>query len=66
MSLSQMIKAAEVLAKDLPFARIDFYEVEGKPFFGEITLYPGSGLKPFDPNDWDYIMGDWLKLPFEK
>ena len=64
-TLSQMIEAAEILAKDIPFARIDFYEVDGKPYFGEITLYPGSGLEPFDPEEWDYTLGNWIKLPLK-
>ena len=66
ISLESMVSAAENLTKNIPFARIDFYEVDGRPYFGEITLYPGSGLEPFDPEEWDYTLGDWLKLPFEK
>lgn len=58
-----MIKQAEKLSKNLPFARIDFYEVDGHPYFGEITLYPGCGLEKFNPEKWDVIMGKWLKLP---
>lgn len=62
-SFNKMLWAAEQLTKDIPFARIDFYEVDKKPYFGEITLYPGSGLEPFQPSCWDKIMGDWLVLP---
>lgn len=61
-SLNQMIEAAEVLSKDLTFARIDFYEVNKKPKFGEITFFPGSGLEPFSPEEWDYTLGSWIDL----
>ena len=42
-----MLDAAEELARGFDFLRVDFYEVAGKPLFGEFCLYPGSGLDPF-------------------
>lgn len=62
----QMKAAAEKLSKDLPFARIDFYEVNNHPYFGEITLYPGSGHEAFQPEEWDYTLGSWLQLPLKR
>lgn len=62
-SYEKMKAAAEVLSEGLPFARIDFYEVGRQPYFGEITLYPGSGLEAFRPSDWDKYFGDLIKLP---
>ena len=59
----EMVRLAERLAKDIPFARIDFYEVDNHPYFGEITLYPGSGFEEFTPSEWDRKLGDWLELP---
>lgn len=61
-SYNKMKWAAEVLSKDIPFACIDFYEVDRKPLFGEITLYPGSGLEPFQPEEWDMTYGSWIDL----
>jgi len=55
-SLDTMIAAAELLAEGRDFLRVDFYEVGGKPLFGEFCLYPGSGLDPFNPP----IIDDWL------
>ncbi len=40
MGLQVMLDAAAVLSKPLPFARVDFYDVAGKVYFGEITLTP--------------------------
>lgn len=61
-TLLEMIWAAESLAVDLPFVRVDFYEVEGRCYFGEMTFYPGSGYEKFEPNEWDTILGNWLDL----
>ncbi len=46
-NMDEMFDLAEKLSRDLPFARIDLYSVEGKTYFGEITLYPDGG---FDSN----------------
>jgi hypothetical protein len=43
-SFSLMIEACEILSKGFPFVRIDFYESEGKPVFGEMTFTPGAGF----------------------
>ena len=56
-SLSAMIAAAEHLAQGHDFLRIDFYEVEGRPLFGEFCLYPGSGLDPFAADWIDFELG---------
>lgn len=62
-SLPGMISIAEQLSKGNPFVRVDLYEVEGRVFFGELTLYPAAGLGPFTEKKWDYILGEWLLLP---
>jgi hypothetical protein len=56
-SLSEMVRAAEILAEDLPFVRVDFYEVDGRPLFGEMTFFPGSGWDRFSPPEWDAKIG---------
>lgn len=64
-TFENMRKLAETLSKGLPHARIDLYEVNGKNYFGEITFYPGNGMVPFEPEEWDYTFGSWIKLPKE-
>lgn len=61
--LDEMLRLSALLAKDLPFARIDFYEVDGKLYFGEITFYPAGGMAKFVPEEWDETLGSWLTLP---
>ena len=42
---------------------IDFYEVDGKVYFGEMTFFHCSGFESFHPSEWDKIFGDWITLP---
>lgn len=58
-----MIMIAEKLSEDIPFVRIDLYEINGKIYFGEMTFFPGSGLEEFTPETADYELGNWIKLP---
>lgn len=59
----QMKYLSEVLSNGYPHMRVDWYEVDGKLYFGELTLAHWSGLTKFVPEKWDKIFGDWLKLP---
>lgn len=58
--LEKMIELAEIIGKDLPFARIDFYDLEDGPKFGEITFAPDAGVFTFDPIEYDIELGkEW-------
>lgn len=57
-----MVSLAEQLSKDFIFTRIDFYEYNGRLYFGEITFYPGSGYERFTPEEWDLTLGSWINL----
>ncbi len=56
-NLTKMIEAAEDLGRTFDFVRVDLYEVDSKPLFGEMTFYPGSGLDRFDPVSLDRVIG---------
>ncbi|HHU55797.1 MAG TPA: glycosyl transferase [Acholeplasmataceae bacterium] len=62
-TFDEMVRISQLLSKDITFVRIDFYEVNGKLFIGEITFYPGSGFEEFTPESYDYLLGSWIKLP---
>lgn len=64
--LSEMIRLAEILGKDIPFVRVDFYCNYGKILFGELTFYPGSGFESFQPLEWDFKLGELIHLPKQK
>lgn len=56
-SLNAMLAGAEKLAAGSDFLRVDFYEVDGAPRFGEFCLYPGSGLDRFAADWIDFELG---------
>ena len=58
-----MKELASKLSKGIPHVRVDFYEVNGKVYFGELTFCHWSGLMPFEPHEWDEKLGSWLELP---
>ena len=58
-----MKKLAEILAYDIPFVRVDFYEINDKVYFGELTFYPGAGMEEFYPEKYDRVLGDWINIP---
>lgn len=61
-NLRDMIALAEKLSKNEPFLRVDFYNINGKIFFGELTFYPASGFGSFTPNNWNLRIGNMLLL----
>lgn len=63
--LSEMLTLSKILAKDIPFLRIDFYIIKGKIYFGELTFFPAAGMCKFEPEEWDYKLGEMIKLPIE-
>lgn len=62
----KMWELAGLLAKGKPFSRIDFFNVGESVYFGEITLFPTSGMGGFDPEEWDDVFGSWIQLPPKK
>ncbi len=62
INYEKMVNLAEKLAESLKFARIDFYEINGNIYFGEITFFPGNGIEEFSPETWDYQLGEWIEL----
>ena len=61
--LEEMVELARTLSKDIPFLRVDLYEIEGNVYFGELTFFPCSGFMPFDPVEADKEVGKMLILP---
>lgn len=59
----KMIELSRKLSKDIPHVRVDFYDINGKVYFGELTFYHLSGFEKFEPEEWDRILGDMLELP---
>lgn len=61
-SFEEMKQMASLLAKGIPFSRIDFYEINHQAYFGEITFFPATGFGNFNPREWNVKMGDMITL----
>lgn len=61
-NLNKMISLAEKLSGNEPFLRVDFYNVNGKIYFGELTFYPASGMLPWTTEKADETIGGYLEL----
>mgnify|MGYP000530394943 CR=1 FL=1 len=62
-NLDEMKKLSEILADKFPYVRVDFYSIKGKALFGEMTFYPSDGRKDFIPDEYNKIIGNYIKLP---
>lgn len=63
LCFEEMKSLASKLSHDFPHVRVDFYEVDGKILFGEMTFFHYAGWVKFNPHEWDNIFGNWLNLP---
>ena len=61
-NFDKMIELAKVLSKDIPHVRVDFYEINGNIYFGELTFYHYSGFTKFNPNEWDEKLGKYIEI----
>lgn len=61
--LNEMIEYARILSKDFPFVRVDFYYVNGRVYFAELTFTPGSNYFSSYPDSFKVRLGDKLVLP---
>ena len=57
-TIGLMVEIAEQVAADYDFLRVDFYQVNGRLWFGEFCLFPGSGLEPITPATLDRQLGE--------
>ena len=61
-NIEKMINMAEKLSADIPFVRVDFYNINNKVYFGEMTFFPAAGFGILEPKSWDNKMGKMIKL----
>ena len=61
-SLNTMVAAAEDLADEFPFVRVDFYDLDGKAVFGEMTFTPAGGHDVSEIDIDGKTMGELLKI----
>ena len=58
----RMLEYAQILSKEFPFCRVDFYNVDGKIIFGEITFFHAGGLSKITPEEWELKLGEFINI----
>ena len=58
----EMKKSAQILCKDFPFVRVDFFIANGRYYFAELTFTPSGGMMPFNPDKYDLEWGKLIDL----
>lgn len=61
-SLEEMVNLAQTISNGFRFMRVDFYEINCRPIFGEITLYPSAGNIWLQPPEWNWALGDLIDI----
>ena len=61
--LEEMLSLTRKLADGMSHVRIDWYVINGRLYFGEITFFDASGFDPFDRIEDDMLLGSWITLP---
>jgi hypothetical protein len=64
--LDKLLRITEILCKNIPQVRVDFYIVRDKIYFGEITLYTAGGFQKMIPEEMDLKLGQMINLPDKK
>lgn len=58
----ELKEMATKLSQGIKQVRMDFYEIDGKIYFGEYTFFSGGGFELFKPDEWELRLGDWIDL----
>lgn len=64
-NIDEMIQVAERLSSEFPHVRVDLYNVNGKIYFGELTFFNASGYMEYDPDSFDYEIGEKFDIDFK-
>ncbi|MBR3252635.1 glycosyl transferase [Candidatus Saccharibacteria bacterium] len=65
-NFEKMKELSSVLSKGIPHLRVDWYEINGRLYFGELTFSTCSGMVPFEDEKWDKKLGDLIDLDLAK
>lgn len=60
--MDEIFALSEKLAEGICFLRVDWYIINGRVYFGELTFFDGSGVELFEPDDWNYRFGEMIAI----
>lgn len=62
LSFDEMLEYGSEIAKYYRCVRVDFFDVDGSLYFGEITQFHTAGFARFSPEEYDLIYGNKIDL----
>ena len=62
-NFDKMVEYARILSSEFPHVRVDMYNIDGEIVFGELTFFNASGYVLFEPDEFDFILGEKFILP---
>ena len=65
-TFEEMIHCAKILSEGFSLVRVDFYSVDNRVYFGEMTFTPQSGTGKWDNYEQNLMYGDLITLPEKK
>lgn len=63
VNYEKMLEYSKILSRDIPYVRVDFYEIDSQLYFSELTFTIASGFTRYNPEGSDELIGSWLTLP---
>jgi len=60
--IKELLDAARKLSEGIPHVRTDFYVIDNRIYFGEMTFYHGGGYEKFTPDEWNRKLGDYITV----
>ena len=63
LCLDKMLELSAVLSKNIPHVRVDWYVINDKLYFGELTFFDASGFDAFVRYEDELLLGSWITLP---
>jgi hypothetical protein len=61
--LKKLVKLSSILSKGFSYVRVDFYIINEKIYFGEMTFYSESGIVDIIPPCFEKRLSSLIKLP---
>lgn len=61
-SFEKMIDYSQTLSRGIPYVRVDWYEIEGEPVFGEMTFTPAGGFQSFYTREYLLELGHQMTI----
>jgi len=59
--LEKMLLLARQMAEQFSYVRVDFYQVQERIYFGELTFTPGAGLQRLMPETIEQEWGSYFQ-----